>query len=257
MAWEHNIVKKKMHARIAIAIAALAAVSCTRTAGHGPVAAPSRPAPSVIAVEGFLADFTRQVAGGRVEVRSLVPPGIDARSWEPTAQDIRAAAVARLVITNGAGLESFMDRLMSAASEDTLVIEASHGLDVRTAPDGRSDPYLWRDPVMVVRYVQNIRDALSRLDPAGELTFGPLADAYIHQLRDLDAWISEQIAAVPPDRRTLVTSEEGLEYFAERYGIQLVESKDSAAPGPFLEGPTYLEMMRNGVKAIVESLGAG
>jgi ABC-type Zn uptake system ZnuABC Zn-binding protein ZnuA len=256
MACDHTIGKKKMHARLLVVGAVLTVCSCTRSAPHGPVAA-SRPAPSVIAVESFLADFTRQVAGGRVEVRSLVPPGTDARTWAPTAQDIRAAALSRLVITNGAGPESFMDRLMSASGEDTPVLEASHGLDARTEPDGRSDPCLWLNPVMAVRYVQNIRDALSRLDPAGELTFGPNADAYIHQLRDLDAWISDQVAAVPPDRRTLVTSEEGLGYFAERYGIQLVESKDSAAPGPFVEGSTYLEMMRTGVKAIVGSLSAG
>ncbi len=75
---------------------------------------------------------------------------------------------------------------------------------------------------MVVRYLQNIRDALSRVDPAGEKTYGANADAYIKQLRELDAWVAGQVAAIPAEKRLLVTNHESLGYFADRYGFHIV-----------------------------------
>ena len=204
-------------------------------AGCGRPAAPNAPEP-VIAVESFLADFTRQVAGTRLEVRSLVPFGVDPHGYEPTPQDIAAVARARLIVVNGAGLETFISKLISNAGGDRPMVEASAGLASRSAREGEvleggviatgptsePDPHFWLDPVMAVRYVQNIRDALSRVDPAGEPTYGVNADAYIRQLRELDAWISGQVAAIPPEKRALVTNHESLGYFADRYGFHIV-----------------------------------
>lgn len=196
---------------------------------------PAAPAP-VIAVENFLADFTRQVAGTRLEVRSLVPFGVDPHGYEPTPQDVAAVARARLIVVNGAGLESFIAKLISSAGGNRPLVEASAGLVSRSAREGEvleggviatgptsePDPHFWLDPIMAVRYVQNIRDALSRVDPAGETTYGANADAYIRQLRDLDAWIAGQVAALPAGKRLLVTNHESLGYFADRYGFRIV-----------------------------------
>lgn len=208
---------------------ALAVAACGRPAG------PKAPAP-VIAVENFLADMTRQVAGTRVEVRSLVPAGVDPHGYEPTPQDVAAVARARLIVVNGAGLESFISKLIANAGGDRPMVEASAGLVSRSAregevleggviatgPSSEPDPHFWLDPINAVRYVQNIRDALSRVDPAGEPTYGANADAYIRQLRDLDAWITGQVAVLPPQKRALVTNHESLGYFADRYGFRIV-----------------------------------
>ena len=213
-----------------LVLTALAAAGCSR-----PPAPPAAPAP-VIAVENFLADFTRQVAGTRQDVRSLVPFGVDPHGYEPTPQDVASVARARLIVVNGAGLESFITKLISNAGGDRPLVEASAGLTSRTAREGEvleggaiaagpgaePDPHFWMDPVMTVRYVQNIRDALSRVDPAGEKTYGANADAYIKQLRDLDAWIADQVAAIPSEKRLLVTNHESLGYFADRYGFHIV-----------------------------------
>lgn len=204
-------------------------------AGCARPAVPNAPAP-VIAIENFLADITRQVAGTRIDVRSLVPFGVDPHGYEPTPQDVAAVARARLIVVNGAGLESFISKLIANAGGDRPLVEASAGLVSRsgregevleggaiaTGPTSEPDPHFWLDPVMTVRYVQNIRDALSRVDPAGEPTYGANADAYIRQLRELDAWIAGQVAAIPPEKRALVTNHESLGYFADRYGFRIV-----------------------------------
>jgi ABC-type Zn uptake system ZnuABC Zn-binding protein ZnuA len=218
----------------------------------------------VVAVENFLADFTRQVAGDRVEVRSLIPLGVDPHGYEPTPQDVAAVAGARLIVVNGAGLESFIEKLLANAGGDRPLVEASHGLVSRSAREGEvleggviatgptsePDPHFWLDPVMAVRYVQNIRDALSRIDPAGEKIYGANADAYIRQLRDLDAWIAGQVATIPPEKRALVTNHESLGYFADRYGFRII---GTVIPSVSTEAsPTARQLARlvDGLKAV-------
>ena len=219
----------------AVLLTVLSLAACSRRASAG--TAP------VIAIENFLADITRQVAGDRMEVRSLIPAGVDPHSYEPTPQDVAAVAGARLIVVNGAGLESFLAKLIQTAGQDRPVLEASHGLISRTAREGEvleggtiatgpstdPDPHFWLDPVMVVRYVQNIRDELSRIDPAGEKTYGANADAYIRKLRGLDAWIASEVAKIPAERRELVTNHETFGYFADRYGFRIIGTDHSRA----------------------------
>ena len=83
---------------------------------------------------------------------------------------------------------------------------------------------MWLDPVLVVRYVENIRDGLIEADPAGAGVYKANAEAYIAQLKDLDAWIRSQVETVPAGRRLLVTNHGTLGYFAERYRFTVVES---------------------------------
>jgi ABC-type Zn uptake system ZnuABC Zn-binding protein ZnuA len=84
------------------------------------------------------------------------------------------------------------------------------------------DPHFWLDPTKVVRYVENIRDGLSAADPAGAETYAANAAAYIAELEELDVWIAEQIAQIPPERRLLVTNHESLGYYADRYGLEVI-----------------------------------
>jgi ABC-type Zn uptake system ZnuABC Zn-binding protein ZnuA len=83
---------------------------------------------------------------------------------------------------------------------------------------------MWLDPTLVVTYVENIRDGMIQADPAGEAVYRANAEAYIGQLRELDAWIKSQVESIPAERRLLVTNHEALGYFAERYGFTIVDS---------------------------------
>ncbi|MGA2974584.1 MAG: metal ABC transporter substrate-binding protein [Spirochaetia bacterium] len=225
-----------MTKRVSVSVRFLGALLATAVA----LAACSRQQPAqkapVIAVESFLADFVGQVAGDRLAVRSLVPPGVDPHGYEPTPQDVAAVATARAIVENGAGLESFMAKLLANAGTGRPVIVASAGLVSRTGREGEvleggaiatgpstdPDPHFWLDPTKVEIYVQNIRDGLIRIDPAGEPVYRANADAYNAKLRELDAWIAEQVAVLPVSERKLVTNHESFGYFADRYGFRII-----------------------------------
>ena len=86
---------------------------------------------------------------------------------------------------------------------------------------GSLDPHFWFDPVRVKQAINSIAARLSTADPAGQTYYRDNATAYIRELDDLHAWIEEQVAYLPEDRRVLVTSHDSFQYFAQRYGFEV------------------------------------
>ncbi|NJC97516.1 MAG: ABC transporter substrate-binding protein [Anaerolineales bacterium] len=189
----------------------------------------------ILASTTFLADITRNVAGDRLTVESLLPIGADPHSYQPTPQDAARIADSRLLILNGAEYEHFIEPLLENAGGEREVIEASAGISPREDAGGEHgvDPHMWLDPNNVVLYAENIRDGLARFDPASAAVYRSNAEAYITELKDLDSWIVEQVSQIPQEKRLLVTNHESLGYFAERYGFTIagtiVESFSSGA----------------------------
>ena len=195
-------------------------ILCISACGGKP-ASPSGTADSVILTStSFLTDITRHIAGDRLSVESLLPLGTDPHSYQPTPQDVTKIAHSQLLIINGADYEHFLEPILENAGGAREVIEASAGINPRTEA-GSVDPHLWLDPNNVSVYVENIREALTHFDPAGAAIYQSNADAYVEQLKDLDIWINEQVAQVPPERKLLITNHEALGYFAERYGFTI------------------------------------
>jgi ABC-type Zn uptake system ZnuABC Zn-binding protein ZnuA len=84
------------------------------------------------------------------------------------------------------------------------------------------DPHTWFDPNNVIHWTENIEAALALADPAHAEAYAANADGYRQQLRELDQEIRQALAAIPPERRKLVTDHEELGYFAEEYGFATV-----------------------------------
>jgi ABC-type Zn uptake system ZnuABC Zn-binding protein ZnuA len=172
----------------------------------------------------LLADLTRNIAGERLAVDSLLPVGTDPHSYQPVPQDAAKISKSKVLIINGADYEHFLEALLENAGGERQIIEASAGLKLRTEAESEHsvDPHLWLDPNNVIVYVENIREGLTHFDPDGATIYQSNADAYIGQLEALDMWINEQLAQISSERRLLVTNHEALGYFAERYGFKVV-----------------------------------
>ena len=192
--------------------------------GEGPASASVEAAPAILTSTTFLADITRSIAGDRVQVESLLPVGADPHSYQPTPQDAARLAESQLIIVNGAEYEHFLESLLENAGGQATTIEASAGISPRADPESEHDvdPHMWLDPNHVILYVENIREALTHLNPQGEAVYRTNADTYIADLKDLDVWIHEQVGQIPEEKRLLVTNHEAFGYFAERYGFTVV-----------------------------------
>lgn len=224
--------------------------------------APSVSTSNPLAIESFLADLAQNVAGERMAIQSLIPPGMDPHNFEVTPKEVVRINDSSILIINGADLESWLMPILENLPKDKLVITASEGLSSRTSSKTGSeiDPHFWLDPINVIQYVKNIRDGLIKADPDGKVTYENNAEAYIEKLNDLDHWIKEQVALIPPSNRKLVTNHESLGYFADRYGFEVIGTiipSTSTGSSPSAEELAKLvDIIRStGVKAIFLEAG--
>lgn len=108
----------------------------------------------------------------------------------------------------------------SLPSTSTAATESKIGN--RESKISAADPHAWQDPRNVALYVANIRDALTRANPAAAAGYQARATAYLAELTALDRWAREQLATIPAARRKLVTSHDSLGYFAAAYDLEPV-----------------------------------
>src|SRR5512132_995630 len=175
----------------------------------------------VVATTTQVADFARNVGGDRVQVTSLLKPGIDPHDFEPSPADIDAIAHADLVIENGAGLESWLHDTITSSGFDGPVVDTSQGVRLRQV-GGATDPHIWQNPRNAEVMVANIDRALAAADPADAGVFRANLAGYTKQLLALDAGVQRQIDSLA--NKKLVTNHDAFGYYIDRYGLQFVGS---------------------------------
>ncbi len=211
----------------------------------------------VVSTFSILTDLIEQVGGEHVDVTTLVSSNADAHTFEPAPEQVIQLADADLIVKNGVGFEPWLDGMIEASQTGVVLVDASEGVPLRTAEGdvhsdedgdheadehaddeenheaeeheddhehGEFDPHIWQDATNVIVMVGNIRDGLTAVDPDHADVYAANADAYIAELEALDAWIMEEVATLPEDRRKLVTSHDTFGYFAARYGFEVIGS---------------------------------
>jgi len=196
---------------------ALAATALSAACGQSSNTADSTQV-KVTATLGLFTDLVRQVGGDRVEVSTLVPNSADPHTYEAAPSQIAKLSHAKLVVMNGLGLEAGLEKVIQEnVSSSATVLELAAGL-----PTLQDNPHLWLDVQIGMTYVERIRDALASADAAGADVYRANADAYLAELRTVDAEVTAAVQSIPPERRKLVTFHDAYPYLAQGYGLEIV-----------------------------------
>ncbi len=211
--------------RLGVAVLAVLAVVVIGCGNRGPATSAASPGShiAVVATTTVLADIVRNVAGDRATVSSIIPSGAGPEDYEPKPDDARRLADADLIVSNGAGLDDFVDKLIAAAggkaSRRLTLADGIQPIIVGGAPN----PHFWLDPSLVAdHYIPEMVDALTAADPAGASTYVANAATYAASVRSMDAANLARIATIPTANRKLVTSHDAFPYFARHYGFELI-----------------------------------
>lgn len=179
----------------------------------------------VVASFTVLADVVKNVGGDHVAVKSLVPPNGDPHDFEPSPADARTVGQAAVTFVSGEGLETWFQRLAKAAGAKAAPVVVSQGIQTHDFDeDGKTvvDPHVWNSVPNVLVWVDNIEKALAKADPDDAAAFRKNAAAYRERLSALDKSIRAQLAAVPADRRRVLTSHDAFGYYGREYGVQFL-----------------------------------
>lgn len=179
--------------------------------------------PKVVTTFTVIADIARNVAGDAAEVESITKPGAEIHGYQPTPRDILKARDANLVLRNGLYLEAWFEKFLANLG-DVPTVTVSDGVEPISigggAYDGKPNPHAWMSPDNAIIYVENIRKALTDIDPANAAVYAANAKIYSDKIRAEIEPLKAEISAVPEDQRWLVTSEGAFSYLARDLGLK-------------------------------------
>jgi ABC-type Zn uptake system ZnuABC Zn-binding protein ZnuA len=250
------IARSELRRRINAGFAALGLLALVAACGPGGGTSASAGARvvHVVATTTVLADLVRNVGGSRVDVQSLVPLGGEAHTFDPRPSDARRIAGADLLVMNGLGLDDWLDKLvddagargiprvvlakdlpgvkyLEAPPEEAAGSPGSRGGSAYDQPGASAsapavesaNPHLWMNVAYTRKYVERLTQALVGVAPTDASVFRANAATYDARLVELDRFVRDSLAALPPANRRVVSEHDAFPYFAAAYGIDIVD----------------------------------
>jgi len=206
--------------------------------------------PTAVATIFAYNDALRVIGGPDVNVVLLLPPGQSPHDYTPVPQNKSDVMKAQLIVKNGLELDSWVDRLaadnktaivLSIGDSEKVIKTEEMELPAESPATGTKaiqkdeheehghahhhdmgNPHLWLDPTIQMRVAQKIRDALIKIDPAHRTGYTERAEAYLVDLKKLDADFMASTATFK--HKEFIGFHSAYDYLAKRYGLVQVAS---------------------------------
>jgi zinc/manganese transport system substrate-binding protein len=213
--------------RPALAAALVAAPLLAAACGGGDGSAGAEGHPTIVVTTPVLGDVVSGLVGEDATVEVIMPAGADPHEFQPSARQAAGMREADLVVANGGGFEGGLDDAVDGAEADgaTVFRAAEHVAPpaAGTPAEDGVDPHFFTDPARMAEAAEALAGVLAtEVDGLDGPAFTEQAERYVADLRTLDGDVEDILAAVPPERRTLVTNHDVFGAFAERYGFEVV-----------------------------------
>ena len=218
---------KKLGALLVLFLSVIALVACST--GKKDTATSDQKL-KVVATNSIIADITKNIAGDKIDLHSIVPVGQDPHEYEPLPEDVQKVQKADLIFYNGINLENggnawftkMVNNAKKEANKDYFAV--SDGVEVIYLEGqneaGKEDPHAWLNIENGVIYAKNIAKQLIAKDPKNKETYEKNLAAYVEKLEALDKDAKQRIAKIPEEKRLIVTSEGCFKYFSKAYDIK-------------------------------------
>ena len=209
----------------------------------------------VVATNSIIADITKNIAGDKIDLHSIVPVGQDPHEYEPLPDDVKKTSQADLIFYNGINLETggnawFTKLVQNAKKEENKDYYAvSDGVEViyleGQNEKGKEDPHAWLNLENGMIYAKNIAKQLSAKDPKNKDFYEANLKKYLEKLEALDKEAKQKFNNIPKEKKMIVTSEGCFKYFSKAYNV----------PSAYIwEINTEEEGTPDQIKALVEKL---
>lgn len=175
-----------------------------------------------------LYDFAKTIGGDKVEVSLLLPPGVEAHSFEPKPSDIARINEAGIFIYTGKFMEPWAEDIIKGLTDKNSpkIVNSSDGIEMvpgvfhdEDEPAGSMDPHIWLDFDNDKKMIQTIVTALSEKDPANADYYQQNADEYKNKLSALDAEYETSLSKCQ-SRKIIYGGHYAFGYLARRYNLE-------------------------------------
>jgi zinc transport system substrate-binding protein len=156
-------------------------------------------------------DFVKKIGKDRVDVSTIVPASIEPHDFEPTAKQVIELQKADVIFINGAGFESWINKIGNAN-----VVDLSKDLPIENI-GSTPDPHIWLDPNLVKAYSKTIFEKLISLDSQNTDYYTSNFNEFNGKLELLNSDINMNLTNC--DLNDFIAFHDAFGYFAKRYGL--------------------------------------
>jgi zinc transport system substrate-binding protein len=199
---------------------------------------------SVVVSFNPLREFAEAVGGDKIEVKVIVPEGMEPHDFEPKPRDMENISKAKVFVYNGLGMESWVEKTLSAIDNKNLeVVDASKGANLikgtekeEEHEEGEFDPHIWLSLKEAENEAKNIKDALIKVDSDNKDYYEKNYEAYADKLEKLYEEYRSKFDSL--SNKNFVTGHAAFAYLCRDFGL-----KQSSVESVFSEGePTPQKM---------------
>jgi zinc/manganese transport system substrate-binding protein len=226
---------------------------CLILVWSSPTAWATQPPIRVVVSFSILEDIVHEVGGGDVVVTSLIGRDANEHVFEPSPDQVRLVAQARLFVVNGLGLEGWVTRLIQSAQYRGPLVVATAGVEPIATAEGSTDPHAWQDPRNGLIYAKNIMRVLAGIDPENAEAYQQRLRRYQAQLEALDQHVRERLAEIPPEKRRVITTHDAFVYYGKAYGVAFSAPEGlntDSEPSAKTVAELIRQIRREGIKAL-------
>jgi manganese/zinc/iron transport system substrate-binding protein len=182
---------------------------------------------NVTTTTGQIADVVKNIGGDKVEVISLMGPGVDPHLYQASQGDIKKLNNAEIIYYNGLHLEGKMGEIFEKMSKSKPTVAVADSIPeemlLSDATNSKAhDPHVWFDIKAWIHVIDKVEQELTKLSPENEELFKENASNYKKELEEMDQYAKEQIKLIPEESRVLVTAHDAFKYFGHAYGLEVM-----------------------------------
>lgn len=193
-------------------------------------------------------DFVKEIVKDKGEVILLLPPGVEAHSFEPTPQDIRSIRNADIFLYTGKYMEPWAEKMIKNIGEgDIIAVDLSKGIELLEEDHDDhhgKDPHIWLDPIYAQKMVDDIIEAVSEADSQNEDFYRKNGENYKKKLEELDKKFVETFEKT--EHHTIIYGGHfAFGYFAKRYGLDYISPYHGFTPNAEPSPQRITELIEN------------
>jgi len=182
---------------------------------------------NVVASTGMVGDIVKEVGGDRLNVTTLMGPGVDPHLYKASEGDVERLDEADIVFYSGLHLESKLAEVFEKMGDSIVTVPVTDliprsQLHVVGSGAYTYDPHVWFDVSLWSQAVESVRRTLAEVDPTHAAEYDARAKAYQEKLSALDEYVLAEASTIPADKRVLITAHDAFGYFASAYGFEVL-----------------------------------
>ena len=210
---------------------------------------------NVVSTTTMITDMVKQIGGDKINLKSLMGPGVDPHLYDPIPTDAIALTEADVIFYNGLKLEGQMSSDLK--NLNGIALSSAINKDLIQGDESYPDPHIWGNAALWSNCIPLVVDALSEQDSKNAEYYKSSGAKLIEKYNSLHSWAIERVSGISEEARILITSHDAFEYFGNAYGFKVVglQGISTATEAGISERVKLVDFIKeNKVKAIfVES----